>query len=55
MMDCTQVELRKVATCLLEGDARFWWDMVKRVTLPTALKLMDWTAFKEKFLEKFFP
>lgn len=55
MMDCTQVELRKVATCLLEGDARFWWDTVKRVTLPATLELMDWTAFKEKFLEKFFP
>ncbi|XP_062012153.1 uncharacterized protein LOC133728711 [Rosa rugosa] len=55
MMDCTQVELRRVATCLLEGDARFWWDTVKRVTLPAAMEHMEWAVFKEKFLEKYFP
>ncbi|XP_040369350.1 uncharacterized protein LOC121051250 [Rosa chinensis] len=55
MMDCTQVELRRVATCLLEGDARFWWDTVKLVTLPVAMELMEWAVFKEKFLEKYFP
>ncbi|XP_061993339.1 uncharacterized protein LOC133711199 [Rosa rugosa] len=55
MMDCTQVELQRVATCLLEGDARFWWDTVKRVTLPATMELMEWAVFKEKFLEKYFP
>ncbi|KAK9930074.1 hypothetical protein M0R45_027131 [Rubus argutus] len=52
MMECTQVELRKVTTCLLEGDARFWWDTIKRVTPPPLLELMQWAEFKEKFLER---
>ncbi|KAK9942868.1 hypothetical protein M0R45_008513 [Rubus argutus] len=52
MMECTQVELRKVTTCLLEGDAQFWWDTIKRVTPPPLLELMQWAEFKEKFLER---
>ncbi|KAK9901148.1 hypothetical protein M0R45_002261 [Rubus argutus] len=55
MMECTQVELRKVAACLLEGDARFWWDTIKRVTPPSLLETMEWAKFKEKFMERFFP
>ncbi|KAK9951181.1 hypothetical protein M0R45_006639 [Rubus argutus] len=55
MMECTQVELCKVAACLLEGDARFWWDTIKRVTPPPLLEPMEWAEFKEKFLERFFP
>ncbi|KAK9907242.1 hypothetical protein M0R45_000972 [Rubus argutus] len=55
MVECTPVELRMIGTHFLEGDARFWWDTVRRATPPMALGLMDWNTFKGIFLDKYFP
>ncbi|KAK9938756.1 hypothetical protein M0R45_015477 [Rubus argutus] len=55
MVECTPVELRMIGTHSLEGDARFWWDTVRRATPPMALGLMDWNTFKGIFLDKYFP
>ena len=47
--DATRI---KLATFWLEGESHIWWDWVKVSRDP---KTMTWGAFRELFMDKFFP
>lgn len=52
MIDCTEVEKRKLATFLLQDEVRVWWEYVKRANDVT---LMDQDGFEMLFYGKYVP
>lgn len=55
VLECTEIEKRRLAAFQLAGDARNWWGLVKSTMGERAVNNMNWTAFKRKFMDKYFP
>ncbi|BBG97843.1 hypothetical protein with DUF2431, partial [Prunus dulcis] len=52
IIEISSVEKRKVATFLLQKEARVWWDTVVKSKDETK---MDWEEFEALFYDKYFP
>ncbi|XP_062028985.1 uncharacterized protein LOC133744991 [Rosa rugosa] len=52
MMDCNEIEKRKLATFMLKGEARVWWNCMQKTIDVTTL---TWDGFVRLFREKYFP
>ncbi|XP_059634938.1 uncharacterized protein LOC132277177 [Cornus florida] len=53
MMDCTEVQKRKIGAFLLSGEARQWWQSETRMVMD--ITAMTWDDFKTRFNDKYFP
>ncbi|XP_059658487.1 uncharacterized protein LOC132304785 [Cornus florida] len=53
MMDCTEVQKRKIGAFLLFGEARQWWQSETRMVMD--ITTMTWDDFKTQFNGKYFP
>ncbi|XP_059629639.1 uncharacterized protein LOC132272523 [Cornus florida] len=53
MMDCTEVQKRKIGAFLLSGEARQWWQSETRMVVD--ITTMTWDDFKTRFNDKYFP
>ena len=53
-MGCFEEHKVPYATFMLQGEAENWWKFV-RPTIATYGGIITWSAFKEKFLENYFP
>ncbi|XP_059629763.1 uncharacterized protein LOC132272679 [Cornus florida] len=53
MMDCTEVQKRKIGAFLLSGEARQRWQSETRMVVDIAT--MTWDDFKTRFNDKYFP
>ncbi|XP_059650518.1 uncharacterized protein LOC132296324 [Cornus florida] len=53
MMDCTEVQKRKIGAFLLSGEARQWWQSETRMVVD--ITTMTWDDFKTQFNDKYFP
>ena len=54
-MDCNDQEIKRLATFQLTYAAADWWEAVKATIGEEAVRVMTWTTFRRKFLEKYFP
>ena len=53
-MGCLEEHKVNYATFMLAGEAESWW-MFAQTTLPAIDGVIEWGAFKTKFLENYFP
>ncbi|XP_059639132.1 uncharacterized protein LOC132281450 [Cornus florida] len=53
MMDCTEVQKRKIGAFLLSGEARQWWQSETKMVVD--ITAMTWDDFKTRFNDKYFP
>ena len=54
VLDCTDHQKVAFATYMLEADAEFWWNGVKRL-LEESQTEITWIVFKDAFYQKYFP
>ena len=54
-MECSEADKRRLATFQLTFSTTDWWEAKKEIIENVAARTMMWTAFHERFLEKFFP
>ena len=54
-MECSKADKRRLATFQLTFAEADWWEAEKAIIGAVAARMMTWTAFRERFLEKFFP
>ena len=54
-MGCSGIEKRRLATYQLTYVAADWWESEKANLGERAIQIMTWVAFKELFLENYFP
>ncbi|XP_059639009.1 uncharacterized protein LOC132281311 [Cornus florida] len=52
MMDCTEVQKRKIGAFLLSGEARQWWQSETKMVVD--ITTMTWDDFKTQFNDKYF-
>ena len=54
-MGCSGIEKRLLATYQLTYAAADWWESEKATLEERGIQIMMWVAFKELFLENYFP
>ena len=54
VMNCPDEQKLLFATYLLNDDAEYWW-MGMQQQMQTRDEQVDWTSFRARFLEKYFP
>ena len=54
VMNCPDEQKLLFATYLLNDDAEYWW-MGMQHQMQTRDEQVDWTSFRARFLEKYFP
>ena len=54
ILDCTNHHKVAFATYMLEVDAKFWWNGVKRLLEESHMEII-WIVFKDTFYQKYFP
>ena len=54
IIDCIQIEKRRLAIFQLTYAAVDWWDTVKGTIGEDTIRELSWTTFKQVFLEKYF-
>lgn len=54
VLACTDYRKVAFAPYMLEVDAKFWWNGVKRLLEDSQMKI-TWDVFKEAFYHKYFP
>ena len=54
VLDCIDHQKVAFATYMLEADAKFWWNIVKRLLEGSRIEI-TWDVFKEAFYQKYFP
>ena len=54
-LGCSEIEKRRLATFQLTYAAADWWESEKAILGEDAVKAMPWNAFRELFLENYFP
>ena len=54
VLACTDYQKIAFVTYMLEADAKFWWNDVKRL-LEGSQTNITWEVFKEAFYQKYFP
>jgi len=54
VLACTEAQQLSFATFLLVGDAEYWW-MGMQQQMQTCQEEVNWTNFRTRFLEKYFP
>ena len=53
-MSCTDEQKLLFATYLLNGDVEYWWAGMQQ-QMQTRDEQVEWTSFRTRFLEKYFP
>ena len=54
MIECTNIEKRRLVVLQLMFSAADWWDTVKATIGEDTVRRMTWDSFKIRFLEKYF-
>ena len=54
ILECKEIEKRKLVVFQLSAEARNWWEQVKSTIGIVVVTRMTWGEFKEKFLERYF-
>ncbi|XP_027337088.1 uncharacterized protein LOC113850732 [Abrus precatorius] len=54
VLDCTNCQKVAFATYMLEADAKFWWNGVRRL-LEESQTEITWDVFSDPFYQKYFP
>ncbi|XP_061998945.1 uncharacterized protein LOC133716243 [Rosa rugosa] len=52
LIDCSEIEKRKLAAFMLKDEARVWWNVTQR---STDVSTLTWDGFERLFREKYFP
>ena len=55
IIECTDLDEKRLATFRLTYAAVDWWDAVRATIGEEGIRRMTWTAFKNRFYEKYFP
>ncbi|KAE9587478.1 putative retrotransposon gag domain-containing protein [Lupinus albus] len=53
-MGCNDIQKVTYASYMLVKEAETWWEFTQR-QMETEGRVITWIAFKEKFLQKYFP
>ena len=53
--ECIDLDKKRLATFQLTYAAADWWDAVRATIGEEGVRRMTWTAFKNRFLDKYFP
>jgi len=54
VLGCTDEQRLLFVTFLLVADAEYWWQGMQQL-MQTRGEQVTWTAFRMRFLEKYFP
>ena len=55
VLQCTEREKARLAIYRLVGEANLWWEEIKGRKTLEEVQAVDWEAFKEMFMSKYFP
>ncbi|MFC0083208.1 retrotransposon gag family protein, partial [Aciditerrimonas ferrireducens] len=55
VLQCDNLEKTRLAVYRLVGEANQWWEEIKGRKTQDEIQTMNWEAFKEVFLRKYFP
>ncbi|PKI67618.1 hypothetical protein CRG98_011998, partial [Punica granatum] len=55
IMEVSDTQRVALASFMLEGDARYWWEATQRQLDPNSLDAITWFEFTQAFYNKYFP